>query len=94
MAKTTCAFILDDSKQCSETAVCRGLCKKHWTYCWKNQMLPPKKPRVPMVMTKLYIPKPQVTTLRRLSKARSEKMSALLRSIIDEWLTEHAGSGE
>lgn len=85
---------MDDNTTCPEVAVCRGLCKRHWTYCWKNQMLPPKKPRLPKVMQKLYLTKPQLSALKRLSKERNEKMATLLRTIVDEWLAEHASSGE
>jgi hypothetical protein len=52
-------------------------------------MLPPKKPRVPMVLTKLYLPKPQLATLRRLTVERREKLATLLRGIITEWLAAH-----
>jgi hypothetical protein len=54
-------------------------------------MLPPKKPRVPMVLTKLYLPKPQLATLRRLTVERQEKLATLLRNIINEWLDAHVG---
>lgn len=94
VTKPLCTHVGDDDVPCQRPAICRGLCKPHWTYAWKNALLPPKQPKAPSVLVKIYLPKAQVSALKRLMRERQEKMSTLLRGIIDAWLTENAGSGE
>lgn len=88
MLKPTCAFLISDMQKCPAPAVSRGLCKKHWAYCAKRNMLPPKKRRVPLVLVKLYLTTAQLTALRKLSRANSERLSSLMRRAIQEWLVE------
>lgn len=95
-SKPVCAVhrFLPTEEPCSLPAVCRGMCKKHWTYCWKNALLPPRQPRPPRVLVKVYLSKEHVARLKRLMREQNEQLSTLLRRIVDDWLKQHTGDGD
>jgi hypothetical protein len=84
-APVLCSFKKPDGSACTKTAISRGLCKTHWAWCARHAQLPPKRPRVPRVMMKLFIPRPLASVLKRYAQDNGLKLSPLINDVLRSW---------